>query len=424
MGISLFIRKGASKTNVNLSCRVSYRREAINLTTATKLSVNRLDWENSHKSKEALKRWFATDEGKYINDTEGEIAKRINNYVLTLQGRDTEQIKRIIADVITPNHGDLPTTLCGFAEYVIAQMESGKIRINKGKNIGQTLSPKLITTYRNLLATLRQYESDKGLLIGWGDVNAAFISDFKNWMVDKGYKHNTSAIWHGNLRRIIQRAANLKLVAFDFTSDEMKTISRKETETIALTQEQVDVLYNGDFGRLNRARDIFIVGCETAQRWSDYSRLSADDIVTLSDGIQRFKIEQAKTHKTVYPPVTKRAKEILDRYDGALPKMNNSALNHDLKKICRMAGGTFLEMQDQHSANGKVMKVPTWKIVGTHTARRTGATLMYRAGVPIAAIMAITGHSSEKVLQAYLRLSDEEKAMDAIKFDYWKVKMA
>lgn len=53
----------------------------------------------------------------------------------------------------------------------------------------------------------------------------------------------------------------------------------------------------------------------------------------------------------------------------------------------------------------------------THTARRTGATLMYLAGMDIYDIMKITGHTSPAVLKKYIR-ADELEVVDKIKGKY------
>ena len=59
----------------------------------------------------------------------------------------------------------------------------------------------------------------------------------------------------------------------------------------------------------------------------------------------------------------------------------------------------------------------------THTARRTFATNAYKAGVPLSAIMAVTGHSSEEMLRRYLKLGTKERALlAAAEFD--KIKIA
>lgn len=44
----------------------------------------------------------------------------------------------------------------------------------------------------------------------------------------------------------------------------------------------------------------------------------------------------------------------------------------------------------------------------SHTARRTGATLMYLAGVDLYDIMKVTGHASPKMLKKYIKADTQE----------------
>lgn len=60
---------------------------------------------------------------------------------------------------------------------------------------------------------------------------------------------------------------------------------------------------------------------------------------------------------------------------------------------------------------------PKNELIKTHTARRTGATLMYLAGMNIYDIMKITGHTSPAVLKKYIR-ADELQVVDKIKGKY------
>lgn len=50
------------------------------------------------------------------------------------------------------------------------------------------------------------------------------------------------------------------------------------------------------------------------------------------------------------------------------------------------------------------------KNVGTHTARRTFATLRYKDGFTVQAIMKITGHKTEKEFYKYLCIEGQENA--------------
>ena len=51
-----------------------------------------------------------------------------------------------------------------------------------------------------------------------------------------------------------------------------------------------------------------------------------------------------------------------------------------------------------------------YELVSSHTARRTGITLLYMTGIPLQQVMLISGHKDEDSIRHYLRLSKEENA--------------
>ena len=55
-----------------------------------------------------------------------------------------------------------------------------------------------------------------------------------------------------------------------------------------------------------------------------------------------------------------------------------------------------------------------YKLIHTHTARRTGTTLMYLAGVDLYDIMKVTGHCDYKSMKPYIDITEDAKR-DAIK---------
>ena len=59
---------------------------------------------------------------------------------------------------------------------------------------------------------------------------------------------------------------------------------------------------------------MFVVGCLTGQRISDYKRINAKMIVTLTDGNRYIKLKQEKTGNTVYIPLDYRVDDILNKY--------------------------------------------------------------------------------------------------------------
>ncbi len=81
----------------------------------------------------------------------------------------------------------------------------------------------------------------------------------------------------------------------------------------------------------------------------------------------------------------------------------------------------FIEIETTKGGVAKKEKIEKWKLVHSHTARRTGATLMYLAGIDIYDIMKVTGHSSPKMLKKYIKADSLEvvrKLTD--KYDYFR----
>ena len=165
-----------------------------------------------------------------------------------------------------------------------------------------------------------------------------------------------------------------------------------------------------------------MVGVWTAQRVSDYNNLSPDNfkqhrVEKIEDGQIVFKefmtidIRQKKTGAKISIPVSSELRSILERYDYKLPHLEDQVLNRYIKEICRLAG--LDELIEIHNTKGGVIHKELkhkWELVQSHTARRTGATLMYLAGMDYYDIMRITGHTSPTMLKKYIKADSLEVA--------------
>lgn len=73
----------------------------------------------------------------------------------------------------------------------------------------------------------------------------------------------------------------------------------------------------------------------------------------------------------------------LEKYDNRLPKTYEQKVNHLIKEIAREAGITEkVEVSYIENGEKKSRQVEKCDLVKTHTARRSGATNMYLAGIP------------------------------------------
>ncbi len=223
--------------------------------------------------------------------------------------------------------------------------------------------------------------------------------------------------------------------------------NRVQVDSIYLTQEELDKMNAADLSSLEPgaaiSRDIFMVGVYTAQRISDYNNIKKEDIHTTTKrwiedvpdpkkkgqtkavirtkDITYIDIHQKKTGAKVSIPCKKELLAILEKYNYEMPHFEDQTINRHIKEIARVAGLTDLVTLEK--SNGGVRKKETiekYKLVTSHTARRTGATLVYLAGMDIFDIMKVTGHTTPEMLKRYIKadqLDVVQKLTD--KYDYF-----
>jgi integrase len=111
-------------------------------------------------------------------------------------------------------------------------------------------------------------------------------------------------------------------------------IKTHETDDVALTKEEVVLIENAKLtGAKDRARDLFLIGIYSGQRFSDYSIFEKADI---RDNLIHKTAK--KTGAMSYIPLTAQLKVVLDKYDWILPKISNQKFNVHIQNICKNLG--------------------------------------------------------------------------------------
>lgn len=233
------------------------------------------------------------------------------------------------------------------------------------------------------------------------DINYTFCESFIEWMEGRNLCANT----RGSHVKFIKAAMNEAYKNKLHTNEDFRTF-RKENEqvdAVYLTNEEVTKVAElplcGSYGLV---RDLFIIGCHTGMRFSDYSRLSMNDI---SDGVIHFITQKCKTPVDI--PVHPRVQAILEKHGGTLPKISGQKFNAYIKEVCKEAG---INESVLVRKSGKHTRYKKWELVSSHTARRTGLTNMYKAGISTYRCMMISGHKTEQVFLTYLRITQQENA--------------
>ena len=320
-----------------------------------------------------------------------------------------------------------------FVRKRLEGMKNGTIK-RKGNNYTkQTLHA--YTGFANILETfIKQHPFD------WEDINERLIDEFVLYMENYGYMKKTInknlAVFSAMLNTAFKEGFRFKTSVLDHFPKLHVTREDKVVE-IYLTEEELQALYEMPLsGKEDKARDVFLVGCYTSQRFSDYSRITERNI-SFHDGVGIITLTQQKTGTEVSIPILNdNLIRIFEKYDYNLPYIHNNDLNEIIKVVLKklsesvpslrqeMATKITLISQRMEEQNRVAFKrneygdilVPRYRLATTHTARRTGITLMYLSKMLDShEMMSISGHKTESVFNDYIKISGIELATSIAK---------
>lgn len=267
-------------------------------------------------------------------------------------------------------------------------------------------SPNYVDAYKTLVYHINRFSDIYGVNIYTNSVNEEFLSDFILYLQGDNLKQGYIKYLLSLCKAMIRKASSYGF-AVDPTFDDID-IDNEQSFSIYLSMNDIVRIYyfKGLTRKQERIRDLFIVGCLTGLRYSDYSNLDINDI----QGDKIIKVTK-KTNKKVYIPIHDYVREIFIKYDYDLKfGICNQHFNRYLKRICKLIGFDEDITYSYHRGNKLVTETrKKWELISSHTARRSAVTNMLQTGrIKPFEIMPITGHTTEKSLFGYNRISGEE----------------
>jgi integrase len=280
-----------------------------------------------------------------------------------------------------------------------------------------------LTTHSNRKAnTLKQWRQTWRRLVEFRDttktevdfdtIDMTFYDKFISFLIKKGYTKNTIGGFIKTFKIFMNEAVDRNMTKnLEYRNKKFK-VMEEQVDKIYLSQDELLKIYNldlADDSRLEKVRDLFIIGCYTGLRFSDLIQVRPENII--QEGTQ-IKIRTEKTAELVVIPLHKFVKGILSKYNGNLPPViSNQKMNKYLKEIGEIAGiDETVKIAITRGGKTENDLFCKFDLITTHTARRSFATNAYLMDVPTISIMKITGHRTESSFMKYIRISQEENA--------------
>jgi integrase len=351
---------------------------------------------------------------KALNNTLKDIEQMADNTYSDLEAKlkripSKEEFREALAVSMGKRTGNIDAAhTANIFDYTMKECDKMKNeQMASGKAVGGTT---IVTSYKQTANLLLEFHKGKKEALRFDLINLDWYNEFILFCTEvKDYKPNNIGKHIKNIKAIMNRAMLEELHSNGSFRRFYKPT--EEVNPIYLTPGEIEAIQNLQFGEATRylesSRDLFVIGCWTGLRFSDWKQFAKSDIK--DDFIT---IKPKKTEKPVVIPVHPIVRQIAAKYDWKLPEpKENQTLNRDLKEIARLAG--IAAEIEQHITKGgrrSTQHVPKYELVTTHTARRSFATNLYNMGVPSIDIMHITGHRTEKSFLKYIRITANEAA--------------
>ena len=352
-----------------------------------------------------------------------------------------EDIEGVISNTAThttaTNKG-IPRQIAGYMDYLITAMENGTFKF--GASVYDKDTIKVWKVFRNVYKNFEEgFERNTGRVLEWDTLDKSVYDSFVSFCQEWGYMTKSINKYLICFKALIRYAAEYHKLHTN--TDCLKHFAKVReiegcTQTkVYLTDSEIQALYDMPLapGSLkDQVRDIFLIGCYTGQRISDYGHLTAANFQTTPRGTKVVRLIQEKTNNAVIVPILNgNLLAIAEKYNYNFPVISDVIINRYIKTICAELAVTIPElarrvkttltlreiraeragtMQFERDSEGNAIK-PKYDLICTHTARRSCITNMYKSRLySTLQMMSISGHKSETVFFGYLSESAEELA--------------
>jgi len=299
-------------------------------------------------------------------------------------------------------------TLIGFIDQFVQDCEKG-IRLSPKR---QKLKPSSISSYKTTQRLIDKFQQQAKIILTLKDFSQSDIDKFSDYLIiSEELAMNTHAKSMMDLLQIIKYAVKQKRIpAAKMVELEFDT-RREETDSIYLTEDQIiEMLQIKDFDEPVHevVRDIFVLGCFTGMRFSDYSSIDTTAIRN-----NRLEFVQKKTGGKVTIPIHPVVTTILKKYNNTLPAVpENNEFNRIIKLVGEKLPSLHVPFTKQVTYKRERIELVEMKyaFLQTHTARRSFCSNEYLKGTDPLIIMSISGHKSHKSFTRYIKVSGDQFA--------------
>lgn len=282
------------------------------------------------------------------------------------------------------------------------------------------VTPKMLHVYRNMRDTLKAFEDFRKKPISFESFDFSFYEEFVEYMMYehiqrrrkeliKGFRISTVGKTIKQLRIFLRNRIRRKIIP-PINLEDYKILD-EETDAVYLTWNEIIGIYQTDLSNhphLIKYRNLFVFGCLTGLRFSDFSTIRSEDVRNR----MLYKKQEKSDHWVVIPLRDEAYSIFVSEFNRRIPPITNSDFNYYIKEVASLGGLTQSIKFSHKKGNRDIIVVkPKYDWITSHTCRRSFCTNEFMAGTPVDLIMKISGHKSLRDFYRYIRITSEEAGM-------------
>lgn len=416
--VNFYLKKAEQSTNRSLII-LQMKYKARRLVFSTGESVEPSNW-NEGKQRVKGRNITTKDDKHLLND----LLDNLETVLLKAYNKELpngvpqpDTLKKYLSDFVNQNEETAGQTTL---HVLLDRFICGEI-----KSQGEDKSANTLKTYKTLKGHLTEFESVKKIKIDFDAITLDFYYKYVDFLKNRDRHEKDIRRLRPDLKNkpikgldpnsIGKDIQILKVVMGEAVDQDLTEnlqfkhkkffVIRKDTDAVYLTVKEIMKLYKYDFSankKLENVRDLFVFGCFTGLRFSDYSNVKPENIIS-EDGEFFVKMRTKKTDDLVIIPTNPIILEIFEKYKhnpNRLPKsISIQKFNDYVKEACRVAGLV------ETGRLSKSMDLQLWESISSHTCRRSFASNYYLEGFPTIDLMKITGHTTERSFMKYIKVT-------------------
>ena len=241
--------------------------------------------------------------------------------------------------------------------------------------------------------------------VSWQDMTTLNLAKVREFITEK-VAGNSAVTYLAIIKAFLSRYTDENIIPCKSPAKELKA-KRVPSEQVVLNADEIALIenYKPKSEKEKWVKAQFLCEYYCLARSSDIQQLTPENI---QGDFITYVSQKTKIATTV--PLHK---NFIKYFKQRGKTLDRASFNRIIKRICKNCG---IDDEVKLFYHGRMQMRKKYELIGSHTARRSGATELARRGVPISTISKMMSHTNEIITSRYIFANTRNPGEEAMAF--------